>query len=221
MLQRSLCRCCSAFGGVPIGFHIPLNYIFAIQKSLLERCCCSLEHNLTPSSSCPYKLYSTSAVKYPCRVSCADPEDDEELMEAELREHFPSYLHEDFGEFVHSDLNDIVKPIQAKSSSSGGKVNEVLMQDDYRLICNSFMGTIVNMTSCYFHKKATGGGVDMGLTAVDRRAAFGLKAEIFKRLFEQFKSTLSDSLDDAFYLGAGTLVDTIQKHYEETPITGR
>lgn len=143
-------------------------------------------------------------------------------MEAELREHFPSYLHEDFGEFVHADLNEIVKPIQ-QPKSAGAKVAEVLTQDDYRLICNSFMGTVVNMTSCYFHKRgaiSAGGGVDMGLTAVDRRAASGLKAEIFKRLFDQFKSTLSDSVDDVFYLGAATMVDTIQKYYEETPITG-
>lgn len=150
-------------------------------------------------------------------------------MEAELREHFPSYLHEDFGEFVHADLNDIVKPIivSHKTQGSSGKVSEVITQDDYRLICNSFMGTIVNMTSCYYHKRrdaavvgGSGPALDMGLTAVDRRASFALKAEIFRRLFDQFKSTLSDTMDDAFYQGSAAMVETIQKYYEETPVSG-
>lgn len=158
-------------------------------------------------------------------MTIADPEDDEEQMEAELREHFPSYLHEDFGEFVHADLNEVVKPIQqrATTTTGGGKaVVEVITQDDYRLICSSFMATITSMTACYFHqgqvKSGGGRSFEMGLTAVDRQAAFGLRTEIFKRLFDQFKSTLSDAMDDAFYLGAAQMVDTIQKCYEETPI---
>lgn len=170
---------------------------------------------------------------YPCRITIDDPEDDEEYLEAEMREHFPSYLHEDFGEFVHADLNDVVKPIPKKTTatatSTGAKVPEVITQDDYRLICASFMGSIVNMGSCYFHNNkrgapaaaATGATFDMGLTAVDKRASFGLKAEIFKRLFDQFKSTLSDEVDDAFYLGSATMVEAIQKYYEETPVSGR
>ena len=160
-------------------------------------------------------------------MTIADPDDDEELQEAELREHFPSYLHEDFGEFVHADLNEVVKPIQAApKSGQGAKGSEVITQDDYRLICSSFMGSIVNMATCYFYKKgsspaAAAAGCDMGLTAVDgRTVAFGLKAEIFKRLFDQFKSTLSASVDDAFYLGAATMVGHVQRHYEETPVTG-
>lgn len=170
-------------------------------------------------------------------MSCADPEDDEEYLNEELRERFPNYLAEDFGEFVHADLNDIIKPIKpqatTKTGSGSAKVHEVITGDDYRLICSSFMNTIVNVASCYFHKRelaaASAGGVvggggkkniDMGLTAVDKRAAFGLKAEIFKRLFDQFKSTLNDSVDDAFYLGSATMVDTIQRYYEETPVTG-
>lgn len=154
-------------------------------------------------------------------MSCADPEDDEEHLNAELREHFPSYLQEDFGEFVHSDLNDIIKPVVQPTKPSS-KVHEVITQDDYRLICNSFMSSIVNVSSCYFHKQRQQGGgtLDMGLTTVDRRSAFGLKTEIFKRLFDQFKSTLSDTMDDRFYLGSATMVDNIQKFYEETPVTG-
>lgn len=154
-------------------------------------------------------------------MSCADPEDDEEHLNAELRERFPSYLHEDFGEFVHSDLNDFIKPI-APTTKPGSKVHEVITQDDYRLICNSFMNSIVNVSSCYFHKQRHQGGgtFDMGITAVDRRAAFGLQTEIFKRLFDQFKSTLPDTMDDHFYLGSVTMVDNIQKFYEETLVTG-
>lgn len=136
-----------------------------------------------------------------------------------MREHFPSYLHEDFGEFVHADLNDIVKPIAPPKS--GSKAAEVITQDDYRLICTSFMGTIVNMESCYFHKRGGEAGTfDKGLTPVDRKTSAGLKAEIFKRLFDQFKTTLSDEVDDAFYLGSATMVDNIQKYYEETAVSG-
>lgn len=71
---------------------------------------------------------------YVTKTKCAT-EDEEEIVNQEIEQMFPSYVDDDFGEFIQSaTLEQVIKkPVPT------AKAQDVLSDDDLKFICETFV----------------------------------------------------------------------------------
>lgn len=155
-------------------------------------------------------------------MSCDDPEDDEEYLEAEMREQFPNYLQEDFGEFVQADLNRIIKSRTKPGDNSSAKACDIIEASDYKLICANFIDCILKYYSNYYHNnnRDYGRTEEQGNGVAVSGLLYELRMDSFRKLFDRFKTTLDMSMDRAFYPNASLLVASVRRKYGEANETG-
>lgn len=76
------------------------------------------------------------------RTRCAT-EDEEEIISNEIQQLFPNHVEDDFGEFIQADTLEQVtrnKPSQASLK----KANDILLDGDVKLVCDSFVDILQN-----------------------------------------------------------------------------
>lgn len=129
---------------------------------------------------------------YLTRTKCQ--EENEELQELqEINENFPTAIQEDFGDFIKEDTLEKVMKLHKKNTMKTKKDFTVLQENDYIFIAKVFIDILVKHTQCYYHPKNNNSENTDQVEFVDY---FKERLGVFVRLYNNYKSSVNDWLDD-------------------------
>lgn len=128
-------------------------------------------------------------------------EDDEETVKLrEIAEIFPNYAEADFNEFLQNDTLEQVM----KADKDAKKVCDIIGRDDYKVIGDYFMTLMEEKLEA----------------SQDYLKVFEDKLKVFHPIFEQFKTCLDNSFDDAAYKSLSLMVGLCQESYDDLQLRG-
>lgn len=129
---------------------------------------------------------------YLTKTKCQD--ENEELQELEeIDEMFPTTVQEDFGDFIQEDTLEKIMNLDRKKLLKTKKESTVVKDEDYALIAKTFIDILIKNTHAYYHPKQNRSDKTARLEFIDY---YKERLGVFVRLYNNYKSTVNDWLDD-------------------------
>ncbi|XP_050076078.1 midasin [Anopheles maculipalpis] len=143
--------------------------------------------------------------------SHCEEESEDVIAQREISEMFPNYVDEDFAEFIQNDtLEQIIKAPERKE-----KPTDTIGDDDYALICESFIMLMAKYTRSYYYHPdviASRGGENVSMNFVK---PFETKLEIFNQIVQRYEPSIGSEFDEVAYGALSLAVGLLQERYDD------
>uniref|UniRef100_A0A182T8B6 Uncharacterized protein n=1 Tax=Anopheles maculatus TaxID=74869 RepID=A0A182T8B6_9DIPT len=143
--------------------------------------------------------------------SHCEEESEDVIAQREISEMFPNYVDEDFAEFIQNDtLEQIIKAPERKD-----KPEDTIGDDDYALICESFIMLMAKYTRSYYYHPdviASSGGESVSMDFVK---PFETKLEIFNQIVQKYEPSIGSEFDEVAYGALSLAVGLLQERYDD------
>ncbi|XP_055612031.1 midasin [Uranotaenia lowii] len=147
---------------------------------------------------------------YQTKNHCEE-EDQEVIDKREIGDMFPNYVDEDFADFIQNDtLEQVIKIDKVKRNQ---KFAETITNEDYTLICESFIYLMNRFSKSYYYNPETVAN-QVDIIPVDYVTPFQTKVSIFAQIMQKFKTVINSRMDESIYPGLSFLIGLIQNRYD-------
>uniref|UniRef100_A0A182WJD3 Midasin n=1 Tax=Anopheles minimus TaxID=112268 RepID=A0A182WJD3_9DIPT len=149
--------------------------------------------------------------------SHCDEESEEIIAQREISEMFPSYVDDDFAEFIQNDtLEQIIKASEQKD-----KPADTIGDEDYALICESFIKLMAKYTRSYYYHPDLTASLSDGSFSLNFVKPFETKLEIFNQIVQKYEPTIGSEFDEVAYGALSLAVGLLQERYDDQMEVGQ
>uniref|UniRef100_A0A182JR05 Midasin n=1 Tax=Anopheles christyi TaxID=43041 RepID=A0A182JR05_9DIPT len=143
--------------------------------------------------------------------SHCDEENEDVVAQREISEMFPNYVDEDFAEFIQNDtLEQIIKAPERKE-----KPADTIGDEDYALICESFILLMAKHTRSYYYHPGVTTSNNGEHMSMDFVKPFETKLEIFSQIAQKYEPTIGSEFDEISYGALSLAVGLLQERYDD------
>ncbi|XP_040154882.1 midasin [Anopheles arabiensis] len=143
--------------------------------------------------------------------SHCDEENEDVVAQREISEMFPNYVDEDFAEFIQNDtLEQIIKAPARKE-----KPADTIGDEDYALICESFILLMAKHTRSYYYHPGVTSTNEGENVSMDFVKPFETKLEIFNQIAHKYEPTIGSEFDEIAYGALSLAVGLLQERYDD------